>query len=103
MDNGNENFSLNGIQNLKMGLGTIREVSPSGPYDVIIANINKNVLLDEMGNYARILSSNGVLLMSGFYQQDIRDLMEKAQLLDLKMNHQRIRNNWAAIALTKTV
>lgn len=103
VDNGNENFSLNGLQGLMMGLGTIREVSPSGPYDVILANINKNVLLDEIGYYANILSSKGVLQMSGFYEQDIPDLMQKAQLLDLRINHQRVRNNWAAIALTKTV
>ncbi|WP_158860881.1 50S ribosomal protein L11 methyltransferase [Lunatibacter salilacus] len=103
VDNGNENFTLNGLHDLKMGLGTIREVSPSGPYDVILANINKNVLLDEMGQYASILSPTGMLLISGFYEHDIPDIMQKAQLLDLKINHQRIRNNWAAIALKKTV
>ncbi|HSI76187.1 MAG TPA: 50S ribosomal protein L11 methyltransferase [Lunatimonas sp.] len=103
VDNGNENFSLNGLLDLKMGFGTIREVSPSGPFDVILANINKNVLLDEMGQYASILSPKGILLISGFYEQDIPDLMQKAQLLDLKINHQRIRNNWASLALKKTV
>ena len=48
VENGNENFSLNGIQDIQMDLGTIREVSPKGPYDLVLANINKNVLLDEM-------------------------------------------------------
>lgn len=101
VENGNENFSLNGLHNIQMGLGTIREVSPKGPYDLVLANINKNVLLDEMGQYAAILSSKGVLLISGFYEQDIPDLMKEAQSFDLKMKHQRIRNNWASVALEK--
>jgi ribosomal protein L11 methyltransferase len=44
VDNGNENFDLNGVTT-RMGLGTIREVQPQGPYELILANINKNVLL----------------------------------------------------------
>lgn len=100
VDNGNENFALNGMD-LKMGLGTIREVCPKGPFDLVLANINKNVLLDEMERYVRLMDSEGVLLISGFYGQDIPDLMQKAQSLDLKIKHQRIRNNWAALALER--
>lgn len=101
VENGNENFSLNGIQDIQMDLGTIREVSPKGPYDLVLANINKNVLLDEMGEYASLLPSTGVLLISGFYEQDIQDLMKKAQSFELKIKYQRIRNNWASVALEK--
>lgn len=101
VENGNENFTLNGMMNLKMSLGTIREVSPFGPFDIILANINKNVLLDEMGLYAKLLSSHGVLLISGFYEHDIPDLMQKAQLLDLKVDHQRMRNNWASLGIVR--
>jgi len=101
VDNGDENFSLNGLMNLRMGLGTIREVSPHGPYDLVLANINKNVLLDEMDLYARILSLEGMLLISGFYEHDTLDLMQKAQLLHLVTVRQQIRNNWAAVAFKK--
>lgn len=101
VDNGNENFNLNGLHHLQMGLGTIPEVAPRGPFDVVLANINKNVLLDEMEQYAQVLASGGMLLLSGFYEQDIPDLMQKAQLFDLKFTDQRVRNNWAAMALQK--
>jgi len=103
VDNGNENFSLNGLNDLQMGLGTIREVSPQGPYELVLANINKNVLLDEMDQYASLLHANGTLVISGFYEHDILDLMQKAQLLDLKIHDQRVRNNWAAIAFKQRI
>jgi len=101
VENGNENFSLNGLHNIQMGLGTIPEVSPKGPYDLVLANINKNVLLEELGQYATLLSPIGTLLISGFYEQDIPDLMKEAQSFNLRMKHQRIRNNWASVALEK--
>jgi ribosomal protein L11 methyltransferase len=62
VDNGNENFELNGLST-RMGLGTIREVNPRGPFELILANINKNVLLDEIRIYAGLLVPKGHLLL----------------------------------------
>jgi ribosomal protein L11 methyltransferase len=70
---------------------------------LVLANINKNVLLDEMDQYASLLHANGTLVISGFYEHDILDLMQKAQLLDLKIHDQRVRNNWAAIAFKQRI
>ena len=63
VDNGNENFELNGLST-QMGLGTIREVKPKGPYELILANINKNVLLYELAIYTSLLAPHGILLLS---------------------------------------
>src|SRR5690606_8271147 len=52
VENGNENFALNGLPATKMGLGTVRQVAPHGKFDIVLANINKNVLLDEMEVYS---------------------------------------------------
>ena len=97
--NGNENFGLNGIDSIKMALGTIREVAPEGKFDIVLANINKNVLLDEMAVYARLLNPNGHLLLSGFYEQDIPDILATADTQGLQLTDQKTRDNWAAIVL----
>ena len=100
VDNGNENFDLNGVST-RMGLGTIREVNPQGPYELILANINKNVLLDELAIYAGLLTSQGLLLLSGFYSEDIEDLVQAASAQGLTLTMQTTKDNWAALCLQK--
>ena len=100
VDNGNENFDLNGVST-RMGLGTIREVDPVGPFDIVLANINKNVLLDEMGIYSALLKAEGFLFLSGFYTQDVDDLEQLANQIGLKLITQQSKENWAALILQK--
>lgn len=99
VDNGNENFALNGVDHIKMALGTIREVAPEGKFDMVLANINKNVLLDEMEVYARLLQPQGHLLLSGFYEQDIPDILSSADNHRLQLTAEKTKDNWAAIVL----
>lgn len=100
VDNGNENFDLNGLKT-RMGLGTIRQVNPQGPFDIVLANINKNVLLDELDIYAGLLEPQGFLLLSGFYTEDIEDLVQAAEPLGLELKKQSAKDNWAALILQK--
>ena len=100
VDNGNENFDLNGVT-ARMGLGTIRKVNPTGPFDIVLANINKNVLLDEMGIYSDLLIARGFLLLSGFYTEDIADLEQLANQIGLELIAQQSKDNWAALVLQK--
>lgn len=101
VDNGNENFDLNGLST-RMGLGTIREVNPSGSFDIILANINKNVLMDELRIYAGLLAPKGFLLLSGFYTEDIEDLIKVASPLGLNLLKKSSKDNWAALILQKS-
>ncbi len=98
--NGNENFDLNHVKT-RMGLGTIREVDPQGPFDIVLANINKNVLLDEMAIYSDLIVDKGSLLLSGFYSQDVPDLIECALPLGLNLLREGSKDNWAALILQK--
>ena len=100
VDNGNENFDLNGVST-RMGLGTIREVQPQGPYELVLANINKNVLLDELAIYSSLLTDQGLLLLSGFYSEDIEDLVQAASAQGLTLTMQTTKDNWAALCLQK--
>lgn len=101
VENGNENFALNGLAATKMGLGTVRQVAPNGKFDIVLANINKNVLLDEMAVYSSLLHPQGNLLLSGFYEQDINDILAKANAHGLQLQDQKSKNNWAALVLKK--
>ena len=100
VDNGNENFELNRVAT-RMGLGTIREVKLQGSYALILANINKNVLLDELEIYASLLTDQGLLLLSGFYSEDIADLVQAASMQGLSLTMQTTKDNWAALCLQK--
>ena len=100
VENGNENFDLNGLIT-RMEIGTIREVNPKGPFDIVLANINKNVLLDEMEIYAELIPSKGYLLLSGFYKEDVDDLLECAAPLGFELIKKQSRENWAALILQK--
>lgn len=100
VDNGNENFDLNGLST-RMGLGTIRDVNPVGPFEIILANINKNVLLDELEIYSGLLTADGFLLLSGFYTEDIEDLINAAAPFGLVLREKSSKDNWAALILQK--
>ncbi len=77
LENAHENLKINNCHNVNLQAGTVRDVSPEWEYDIILANINRNVLLDEMPEYVQRLSINGLLLLSGFYEND-RELIEHA-------------------------
>lgn len=100
VENGNENFDLNGLST-RMEIGTIREVNPKGPFDIVLANINKNVLLDEMKIYADLIPPKGYLLLSGFYNEDVDDLLECAKPFGLSLTSKQSKDNWAALILQK--
>lgn len=100
--NGNENTAINHCDNIRIRQGTISEVQLSGKFDIILANINKNVLLDEIGIYSTFLVPGGLLLLSGFFTLDIPDLLEKAGLHHLKEVHRDDRETWACLLLSRS-
>ena len=72
-----------------------------GSYDVILANIHRNILLEDMPTYERCLRHGGHLLMSGFYEADIPGLCDRAAALGLAFVGKTLRNGWACIEFTK--
>ena len=72
-----------------------------GTYDVILANIHRNILLEDMPTYVRSLRRGGHLLMSGFYEADIPVLQDRAASLGLTWIGQTLRDEWACIEFTK--
>lgn len=73
----------------------------AGKYDIILANINRNILLQDMGTYTRGLLPGGVLVISGFYTQDLQMLTEEASRCGLEYEYHLEKENWVAAKFTK--
>ena len=97
VNNSRDNIALNGIGNITVEWGDANLLKGREPFDVIIANINRNILLADMAQYAACMHSGSELYMSGFYVQDIPVIQEKAESLGMEFIHHREKNNWAAV------
>ncbi|MBR2298829.1 MAG: 50S ribosomal protein L11 methyltransferase [Bacteroidales bacterium] len=73
----------------------------AGKYDIILANINRNILLQDMATYTRGLLPGGVLVISGFYTQDLQMLTEEASGCGLEYEYHLEKENWVAAKFTK--
>jgi len=68
-------------------------------FDYVVANINRNILLQDMGRFLQVMAKDSKLILSGFYTEDIPLLEAKGQELGLTMERQREDNHWACITL----
>jgi len=101
VENGEENAENNHCENIHIQLGKISEVKLEGTFDIILANINKNILLAEMDIYSSFLLSGGQLLLSGFYTHDLEDLKKEASKNNLTEVAHDERETWACLLLQK--
>lgn len=101
VDNSYENLELNKITNVEVLLGDARLLEGKS-FDIIIANINRNILLNDMATYAACLPANGELYMSGFYTEDIPILEAAAKRNNLTLIYSKEKNNWAVVKMIKS-
>lgn len=100
-ENCRENITVNGVENIvRPMLGDFAKVEGKR-YDLILANINRNILLSLMGRFAAALNDGGVLLVSGFLEQDIDSLRAGATAASLEAQCERIRDGWVAMKIVK--
>ena len=97
VNNSRDNIALNHINNVTVELGDASLLKGRKPFDIIIANINRNILLNDMAAYAACMHAGSELYMSGFYVQDIPVIREKAESLGMEFVHNREKNNWTAV------
>jgi len=100
--NGNENIGMNACSGIHLQRGKLEDFAFQGKFDLILANINKNVLLAEMKSYSGYLAAGGQLLLSGFYVDDIDDLLACAAPLGLSVQRRDERERWACLLLKKS-
>lgn len=99
--NGKENSEINLCANIQIRQGKISDLKFDTKFDIILANINRNILLSEMQNYSNELVANGYLLLSGFYETDIDELKKEAIKSKLQEVHRDSRETWACLLLQK--
>jgi len=95
-----ENAHLNNISNLEAKLGDANLLG-SESYEVIFANIHKNVIINDLPIYEKVLQSGGKLYLSGFYTHDMADVKERTQSLGLLETGFQEKNNWVVYSFQK--
>ncbi|MBC8109616.1 MAG: 50S ribosomal protein L11 methyltransferase [Verrucomicrobia bacterium] len=101
VENALENAQLNGCENIDIQQGTVKSTNLLREYQLILANINRNVLLEEIPYYTKLLADKGFLIVSGFYEQDIAEITNVANTVLLENKVQRIENQWVSIIFEK--
>ncbi len=100
VENTIENTALNTCNCIEVAQGTIQD-EKINDYDIVLANINRNILIAEIGIYAKFLKPKGHLIISGFYEKDIEDITSEAALNNLKKMKSTSKKEWAAVVFTK--
>lgn len=100
-NNAMENLQNNNISNVKIKIGDAALLAEEKPFEVILANINRNILLHDMGQYVRCLASGGYLIMSGFYLHDLPQIQEKARQSGLSFKNYQEEKEWVAAVFHK--
>jgi ribosomal protein L11 methyltransferase len=94
-----DNVELNGAGvEVKMGDAALLH---NHSFDIIFANINRNILLEDIPSYSSSLMEGGTLLMSGFYKEDLAVIREKAESCGLIMEKTSLENRWMAVEFIK--
>jgi ribosomal protein L11 methyltransferase len=96
-----DNKVLNSCQKITVKEGTVATLSPETRYDLILANINRNVLLAELPVYKKYLNTSGLLIISGFYTFDLPILVKKIEDTGLHIEKQTAEQQWACLLLKK--
>ncbi|SFH34072.1 50S ribosomal protein L11 methyltransferase [Pontibacter chinhatensis] len=96
VENARENAELNGYASIDVRLGGAETIAGDEPYDIILANINRNVLLEDMPAYKAVLKPGGYLLLSGFYTEDLPMIQQRCEELGLTYGSHRVKNNWVS-------
>ena len=86
---------------VEIRIGDAALLEGEAPFDVILANINRNILLEDMAHYVGHLNVNGLLIMSGFYQQDLPLIRQRAEELGLVLLQEKEENKWTAACFYK--
>lgn len=101
VENTRINAQLNQVDNLTVREGNVSVLPQDSDYDLLVANINRNILLSDMPRFARALTADGRMLLSGFYEADAPMLIEKGKDLGFSPELQQSSDGWAMLLLRR--
>ena len=93
------NVALNGIDDIEIVLGDASSIK--GEYDIVLANINRNILLRDMHHYVEAMRPQAHIFFSGFYTEDLDSIKDEATRNGLRYVRHLSRNNWVAAEFVK--
>jgi ribosomal protein L11 methyltransferase (prmA) len=97
--NAEHNAKLNGVE-LDVLEGDKRVLSHvSGVFDVILANINRNIILEDIDEFTSVMTTDSKIILSGFYEQDAEAILQKANDLGLKESQRLLNHDWCCLLL----
>lgn len=96
-NNAMENIATNNMNNIRILIGDATLLDGQEHYDIILANINRNILLNDMKQYITCMHPGSELYMSGFYVDDIAVIREEAEKNGLAFVHYKEKNRWAEV------
>jgi ribosomal protein L11 methyltransferase len=96
VENSKENVERNKCNAIQVLLGGAEVIPTNKKYDTIIANINRNILLNDMESYVSSLNKGGTLFVSGFYKDDLSVITSCCNNLGLRFVDNKEKNNWIA-------
>ncbi len=96
-----ENCAFNNTKNIYVKKGDIADLEAENKFNIILANINKNILKHHLPSYSKKLNQNGILILSGFFITDIDELKNVAQQNNLKYLSKSYDTEWAMLEFEK--
>lgn len=99
-ENAIENIRRNHCKNVEVYHGSMEKVG-TGSFQILLANINRNILLEHISQYAQKLEKNGSMLLSGFYLPDLESIRVEAKKNNLHFTGYLEKNNWISVTFVK--
>lgn len=100
-NNALENVRLNHTEDIEIAQGGAEQIPGFGMFDIVFANINRNILLNDIKHYVGCMKPGAFLFMSGFYTEDIPAIDAECRLNGLKFISHTEKNNWVAVKMQK--
>jgi ribosomal protein L11 methyltransferase len=102
VENANENIIVNHCTRITVSEKTAVDIEKSPePVNILLANITRNVLLDEIPVYSRLMVPGGTLILSGFFEDDIQMIGKRCADYGFELISRLNRNNWSALVFKK--
>ncbi|MFT6849521.1 MAG: ribosomal protein L11 methyltransferase [Sphingobacteriales bacterium] len=95
-----QNFTKNDVKVDKVYCGTVADI-PVEKFDIVLANINRNILLSEMDMYANLLADGGLLFLSGFYNNDLQMIEKESKKYNLSISKVKELKEWIAAEFSR--
>lgn len=98
VENTRHNAELNQVDNITVYHGDVAVLNHvSGLFDLVMANIHRNTLLSDMGVFRNVMAPGATLILSGFFEEDIPLVIEKAESLDFRLAEERTEEHWGCL------